>query len=87
MFISDLDYLKTISDSETNSVVTGGFYYLHLDLRSLRPVFLFNETFSESKTKGVSQGGYLTDENGEVVGAFSASAVSYTSSNTATSLN
>ena len=80
MFISDLDYLKSLSDSETNSVVTGGFSYF--DFHSLYPVFLFNRTFNENETTGVSQGGYLTDKNGEVVGAFSASAVSYTSSNT-----
>ncbi len=89
MFISDLDYLKTISDSQTNSVITGGLSYSEylqqrrsLKSSSLRQVYLFDQTFSEDGITGESQGGYLTNEEGEVKGVFSASSVSYTSPTT-----
>ena len=84
MFISDLDYLKIISDSETNSVITGGLsYFEYFERRSFKPVFLFDKTSSEDGTTVVSQGGYLENDKGEVSGVFSSSSVSYTYPTTA----
>lgn len=74
MIISDLDYVNSIADSDTNSVVSGGFS--HPSRFPFQYIFLFDRKFKKDKFTGRSGGGYLLDKNGETSGIFSISQVS-----------
>lgn len=69
MFISDLDYLNSIADSDPDSVVSGGFY--HPYRLPLQHIFLFDREFRKGTFTGRSSGGYLTNDYGKTLGVFS----------------
>ena len=74
MIISDLEYLNSVADSDTNSAVNGGFS--HPSRFPFQYTFLFDREFKKDKFTGRSRGGYLTNDNGETIGIFSMSQIS-----------
>ena len=74
MIISDLDYLKSVTDSDTTSVVTGGFS--HPSRLPFKYIFLFDREFKQDTFTSRSGGGYLTNNNGKPSGIFSFSQIS-----------
>ena len=74
MIISDLDYLNSVADSDTNNVVSGGF--VHASRLPFKYVFLFDREFRKDKFTGRSGGGYLTNNNDGARGVFSISQIS-----------